>query len=69
MTPPWMDMASDAGARGDEQRQMAAQIEEEERRKQEERLLHEHDLCPMGCGQTTEDPYGGPCERCWQAAP
>jgi hypothetical protein len=21
--------------------------------------------CPMGCGRTTEDPYGGPCEHCW----
>lgn len=34
---PWMDMAYDAGARGDEQRQMAAQIEQEERDMQEER--------------------------------
>lgn len=34
---PWMDMAHDAGARGDEQKQMAQMIEEEERRKQDER--------------------------------
>jgi hypothetical protein len=27
------------------------------------------DLCPMGCGRTTEDPYGGPCRACWDAAP
>lgn len=25
--------------------------------------------CPMGCGRTTEDPYGGPCSACWDAAP
>lgn len=28
---PWMDMASDAGYRGDEQRQVAAMIEQQER--------------------------------------
>lgn len=22
--------------------------------------------CPMGCGRTTEDPYGGPCSKCWE---
>lgn len=27
------------------------------------------DLCPQGCGRTTEDPYGGPCRACWDAAP
>jgi len=21
--------------------------------------------CPEGCGGATEDPYGGPCRRCW----
>lgn len=21
--------------------------------------------CPLGCGFATEDPYGGPCGRCW----
>lgn len=21
--------------------------------------------CPMGCGRTTEDVYGGPCKACW----
>lgn len=21
--------------------------------------------CPMGCGNLTDDPYGGPCEQCW----
>jgi hypothetical protein len=26
----------------------------------------EHDPCPMGCGRTTEDPYGGPCKACWE---
>lgn len=30
-------------------------------------LLAAHDPCPMGCGRTTEDPYGGPCEACWEA--
>lgn len=25
----------------------------------------EFDMCPMGCGRTTEDPYGGPCTACW----
>ena len=23
------------------------------------------DFCPEGCGRTTEDPYGGPCNACW----
>ncbi|MDF5758592.1 hypothetical protein [Spongiactinospora sp. TRM90649] len=23
--------------------------------------------CPQGCGQATEDPYGGPCRACWDA--
>lgn len=23
------------------------------------------ELCPMGCGRTTEDVYGGPCKACW----
>ncbi|MGI5286626.1 hypothetical protein ACQEVF_25260 [Nonomuraea polychroma] len=32
-------------------------------------VLAEIDLCPMGCGRTTEDPYGGPCKACWDAAP
>lgn len=21
--------------------------------------------CPMGCGGNTDDPYGGPCQACW----
>lgn len=25
------------------------------------------DLCPMGCGRTTDDVAGGPCKRCWDA--
>lgn len=25
------------------------------------------DPCPMGCGELTEDPYGGPCRACWAA--
>lgn len=25
------------------------------------------ELCPMGCGRTTEDAYGGPCKACWDA--
>jgi hypothetical protein len=25
--------------------------------------------CPMGCGRTTEDVAGGPCEACWELAP
>ncbi|WP_068924986.1 hypothetical protein [Planobispora rosea] len=25
--------------------------------------------CPQGCGRMTEDPYGGPCRACWDAAP
>ena len=32
-------------------------------------LLEEYDFCPMGCGRTTEDPYGGPCSKCWEKAP
>ncbi len=31
--------------------------------------LVENDPCPMGCGGTTDDPYGGPCRRCWAAVP
>jgi hypothetical protein len=27
-----------------------------------------HDLCPYGCGQITEDHYGGPCSKCWETA-
>ncbi len=26
------------------------------------------DACPMGCGATTEDVYGGPCTACWKQA-
>jgi len=26
----------------------------------------ERDPCPMGCGGTTEDVYGGPCAACWR---
>ena len=25
------------------------------------------DFCPNGCGGVTEDPYGGPCQACWDA--
>jgi hypothetical protein len=28
-----------------------------------------HEPCPLGCGWPTEDPYGGPCKRCWDLAP
>jgi hypothetical protein len=21
--------------------------------------------CPNGCGRPTDDPYGGPCKKCW----
>lgn len=28
----------------------------------------EWEPCPMGCGGLTEDPYGGPCDRCWEKA-
>lgn len=31
------------------------------------RKIRVPELCPMGCGRTTEDPYGGPCQRCWDA--
>jgi hypothetical protein len=24
-------------------------------------------FCPQGCGGISEDPYGGPCQRCWDA--
>lgn len=24
-------------------------------------------FCPNGCGGVTEDPYGGPCQACWDA--
>lgn len=27
----------------------------------------EPEPCPNGCGRTTEDPYGGPCQACWNA--
>lgn len=27
------------------------------------------EICPMGCGRTTEDVYGGPCKECWATAP
>lgn len=30
---------------------------------------YEPQPCPMGCGRTTEDPYGGPCNKCWDEAP
>jgi len=26
----------------------------------------EPEMCPQGCGRTTEDPYGGPCSKCWE---
>jgi hypothetical protein len=26
-------------------------------------------FCPQGCGGITEDPYGGPCQACWDAVP
>jgi hypothetical protein len=32
-------------------------------------VLDEIDLCPQGCGRTTEDPAGGPCKACWDAVP
>ena len=24
-------------------------------------------FCPQGCGGVTGDPYGGPCQACWDA--
>lgn len=33
----------------------------------EEDLRPYVDPCPMGCGGLTDDPYGGPCTRCWNA--
>ena len=27
------------------------------------------DMCPMGCGRTTDDVAGGPCSACWDEAP
>ena len=24
-------------------------------------------FCPNGCGGISEDPYGGPCQACWDA--
>lgn len=27
------------------------------------------DFCPNGCGGVTEDPYGGPCQACWDTVP
>ncbi|MFB4273052.1 hypothetical protein [Nonomuraea sp. GTA35] len=32
-------------------------------------VLDEIDLCPQGCGRTTEDAAGGPCRACWDAVP
>jgi hypothetical protein len=31
--------------------------------------LPEYMPCPMGCGRTTDDPYGGPCTDCWDNVP
>jgi hypothetical protein len=33
----------------------------------DEPLRHDLDPCPGGCGELTDDPYGGPCTRCWNA--
>ncbi|MGW3346778.1 hypothetical protein ACWDA3_25995 [Nonomuraea rubra] len=30
-------------------------------------VLNAIDLCPQGCGRTTEDAAGGPCNACWNA--
>jgi hypothetical protein len=27
------------------------------------------EMCPMCCGRTTEDVYGGPCQTCWNDSP
>lgn len=32
-------------------------------------LDSELEPCPMACGRMTEDPYGGPCQACWDALP
>ena len=32
-----------------------------------EYFSNEPQMCPQGCGRTTEDPYGGPCQHCWNA--
>jgi hypothetical protein len=53
------DMARDAGYTGDQAAEIARTLEEQHREEVE------HDPCPMACGRTTEDPYGGPCEACW----
>jgi hypothetical protein len=49
----YRDVAHDGGYRGDEAEQVARMLEEQHR--QESEL----DLCPMGCGRTTDDPDGG----------
>jgi hypothetical protein len=36
---------------------------------EEQDLLDNLDPCPMGCGFLTDDPYGGPCKRCWDTVP
>ncbi|GAA4934009.1 hypothetical protein HD597_010077 [Nonomuraea thailandensis] len=36
---------------------------------EEAQLLADLDPCPQGCGRTTEDPYGGPCNACWAEVP
>lgn len=28
-----------------------------------------NDPCPMGCGNITDDAYGGPCSHCWNETP
>lgn len=30
-------------------------------------LIPFSDPCPQGCGNLTDDPYGGPCTDCWNA--
>jgi hypothetical protein len=62
-----MGMASDAGACGDEQRQMAGQIESEERERDEERQAEKRRLMGAGshcirCGVEYESPSRPACE-------
>lgn len=33
------------------------------------RQPEEPEMCPMGCGRTTDDVAGGPCSECWKVAP
>lgn len=66
MVSVYRDMAHDGGYRGDDAEQVARMLEEQHRKECEEPVF---DLCPGGCGRTTDDPYGGPCSICWDSVP